>query len=551
MRRYNYYRIVLMVMTILFYLVTEPCRGGEPSSVHFTVEGGNPGKIIGNKVSNINLWMMQTFKPGKKDEGANLSGFVEYVQFMQATGSSEARELFKNPTDASVLDDYQFDPLLKACQTTLDLGAKPHIKFSVPLKYTAELKIGVFGTNVYPPKDYDVYYRFVAAMARSLVERFGREEVLKWRFGVLTEFENRDWFCAIDGSPEKSREAYLKLYDYTVAGLMNEIGPNVFVGAHAMACTEGLWDERDFLEHCANGINYKTGKKGTRICFMAASFYDYAPGKPNKISLPDVIDHLRTKARQVGLNDLIYGIDEGRILGGRKGKNATDLIFRIVGQTYQASFDARIIKQMVDHDIDYFSAWSFSSSDPWNGFPTVAYHVAVNAVQFKNDALLPITSEKKLDAKVECDALAGWNKKDQVLHVMAYNFNDTLDYKDAVNITTTIKVPFWSGHKVQITESVIDDQVNFFVQWLKDRETYKIPDTVFSWSPDSANLDIAISDPSTKRFYQKELRPHYVKISQLHPNRYQQTVSKDGELKLQIVLNHHGVVFYSIAPVKE
>ena len=66
------------------------------------------------------------------------------------------------------------------------------------------------------------------------------------------------------------------------AALIDEIGEEVFVGAHSMTVTEGLWDEGYFIEHCANGTNYKTGKKGSRLCYLSASFYDSNPGKFTK-----------------------------------------------------------------------------------------------------------------------------------------------------------------------------------------------------------------------------------------------------------------------------
>ena len=72
---------------------------------------------------------------------------------MQATGSSPDRDLFLDPNNTAVLDDYDFAPLLNACAVTLSLGARPYIKLSVPTKYSANRNLGDFKTNLYPPDD--------------------------------------------------------------------------------------------------------------------------------------------------------------------------------------------------------------------------------------------------------------------------------------------------------------------------------------------------------------------------------------------------------------
>lgn len=86
--------------------------------------------------------------------------------------------------DASVLDDYDFTRLIENCRGILALGAKPHLKLGgVPVKFTSDYEYGGFGMNVYPPDNYNVYYNYIKATASALVDEFGRDEVLSWRFG--------------------------------------------------------------------------------------------------------------------------------------------------------------------------------------------------------------------------------------------------------------------------------------------------------------------------------------------------------------------------------
>ena len=522
----------------------------------FSIDASQTGNTLHNVVNNVNIWSIDgnPFKDAKTPEENNIFEFVEYVQFMQCTGGTEARDLFKDPNNKNVLDDYDFTLLIDNCRGVLNLGAKPMLKLgSVPLKFTKDATTDRgFGMNPYPPDDYNVYYNYIHAMATALVKEFGKEEVLKWRFGVMTEYENADWFLTQDEDPEASCEAYCKLYDYSVAALQDVIGENVFVGAHSMTVTEGLWDEAEFIKHCGEGTNYKTGKKGTRVCYLATSFYDYAPGEYTEgKTLPECVEYLRETAESVGLKDLIYGVDEGRLLvGNNSGKNNDELLTRTCGYTYQAAYDARLISQMFNNDIAYFSAWSYLSGGFFSGNPTVSYHVAQNASKFAGAKL--VTTEKTKSGAIlgsDVDAVSAFNEKTNTLHVMSYNFKNTIDYKTSTEMTFEINAPQFSGKNVKVKAYVINDDCNYFDEWIEDRKTYNITDDCFDWSPDDPQIDstITLSDEKARDIYFNELYTKYTECSKLVPTETQ-AVATDGKITLDIKLEPHSVVFYEITP---
>ena len=157
---------------LLFGFAASSLYAASPTVLRVNVDATKRGKTIGNKVSTVNIWQFQTFQFQPADEGANLSEFVENVQFMQATGGNASRDLFLDPDNRDVVDDYDFEPLLNACQGVLNLGAKPFIKLSVPDKFSKETVVDGFGVNALPPDDYEVYFRYIRAMAAALVERF-------------------------------------------------------------------------------------------------------------------------------------------------------------------------------------------------------------------------------------------------------------------------------------------------------------------------------------------------------------------------------------------
>ncbi len=535
---------------------------GAKKEFTFSIDSSKTGNTLSNPVSNVNIWSIEgnPFVNAQASEENNIFDFVEYVQLMQCSGGTEARDLFKDPLDRTVLDDYDFTVLVDNCRGVLNLGAKPMLKLgSVPLKYSRNATTdATFGTNPYPPDDYDVYYNYIYALAEALVDEFGKEEVLSWRFGVMTEYENSDWFKVSDDNTKENAIAtaveYCKLYDYTVQALIDAIGNDVFVGAHSMTVTEGLWDEAIFIRHCADGTNYKTGETGARICYLSASFYDSKPGEyTSGKTFLETIEYLRKTAESVGLTDLIYGIDEGRLLYGvNSGANNVELLSRTCGYTYQAAYDARLMAQMFTNDINYFSAWSYLSNGLLQGNPTVSYHVAKNAAKFAGSKL---TKTQKTEAGILCDseveAISAFNEETNTLNIMAYNFKNDLDYKTQAELTFKINAPQFDGKKVKITTYTIDDDCNYFDEWVEDRKTYNIGDDCFNWSPDDPQIDnpTTLENQEARDIYFNELYSKYTECSKLTPSEETVTV-ENGKITLNTTLDPHAVVFYEISEVK-
>lgn len=511
--------------------------------VLFEIDTASPGKTITNKVSDVNCWMYQYSWLGGVDVGgfSQTLPFVSRVQFMQATGGNAERDLFKDPLDLSVRDDYDFSTLVEACRRVLETGAKPMLKTgNVPMKLSAVSTPGVFGVNLYPPDHYGEYYRYIAAMTRALADSFGAEEVKSWSFGVLTEYENADWFST--GDAEQTFEAYCKLYDYTAAAIESVLGEGIDIGAHSMSVSEGLWDERRFIEHCARGRNYCTGETGSPITFLSVSFYDNTVqySRTTLRSLPDTVNIVRRAAEDCGLTGLRYGVDEGRILAGAKGLLATDLTDRVVGYTYQAAYDARLLRQMVENDIDWFSAWGYTSGGLCAGIPTVSLHVARGFYGLVGARQLPAERSGRTKARTETEALAAL-ADDGSVKIMAYNYGTAYSYSEARNFIFSLALP--SG-KYRITCRTVDDEANFFDEWKADCLAAGIPDTDFSWSPDGAQEGNMLG--AARELFRLNYE-RYMAASELE-ERVFTAISEDGRLVFELPAPPYAVLFAEIAP---
>ena len=524
------------------------------STAEITIDTNDTGDMIPNIVDNINLWDMgNTFIGAKRNDEYDVFEFVKYVQLMQCTGGTADRDLFVDPYDTTTMTDYKFDKLIENCRGIVDIGAKPHLKLGgVPIKFTSGYEMGGFDMNVYPPDDYNVYYDYIKAIAQALVDEFGREEVITWRFGCMTEYENEAWFKAKSGDPQESAEAYCKLYDYTVQALVDVIGEDVFVGAHSMTVTEGLWDEEIFIRHVAEGTNYANGRKGTRICFLSASFYDTAPGEFTKgKTLPETIEYLKNTAEKYGLTDLIYGIDEGRLLcGTTSGSDTDELLNRTTGYTWQAAYDARLFTQAITSGADYFSSWNFLTNGNFSGYPTISYHVAQNIAEFEGCEILSAdTMALKTGINVEIGNLCAVDKETGTLRAMVYNFNNRLSYKGKADVT--VKIPAEDGMTYTVTTYLVNDDCNYFDEWMQDRKTYGITNDDSAWSPDDPMLDntITLNSPEARKIYTEQLRDKYIECAKLTPVTTEVT-AVDGFITLDVMLEAGNVIFWELTPVK-
>jgi len=122
----------------------------------------------------------------------------------------------------------------------------------------------------YPPKDYSKWGELVYQWVRHSVEKYGKEEVASWYWEVWNEPDISYWH----GTPEE----YDKLYDLAADAVKRalptaRIGGPATTGPNAPKAAAFL---RQFLEHCANGKNFATGKTGSPLDFVTY----HAKGRP-------------------------------------------------------------------------------------------------------------------------------------------------------------------------------------------------------------------------------------------------------------------------------
>lgn len=531
--------------------------------VYLFIDGATRGAVIGNKVSDMNVWSHTSWgTPQQEGYVAEVYPFVENIQFMTATGGEYNRDLFVDPYDTTVMDDYDFEPLINSCRNVVAQGIKPMIKTgNIPRKYSTVSTPGNFGVNVYPPDDYNVYYDYIRALTQALVEEFGLEEVRSWRWGCFTEYENSHWF-------QGTCEDFCRIYDYTVTAIQSVLGFDIQIGAHSMTGGSGLWEEQEFIDHCINGTNYCTGEQGTRLSYLAVSYYDgnLSDIRAKTDRLTKVVDEVRGQVElsveaalaggitrehldKLGITSIYYGVDEGRILSESAGRNSNELTQRIVGHTKQAAFDAMLLKLMVEDNIDYFSSWGYLAD---NDLPTVSYHVTNEFYKMVGTTQVASAVERYVDGKTRSsrkfwDALTSTDGEGN-LYVMAYVFGETtLQESDKqLHVMTDL-----SCQRVRVTVSTINDDANFFDEWMALCEENGLGQNDFSWSPDSTELPGNLITDHARQVYNENLTEgkNLTECAKLKSETFEVDVI-DGKLDFTTVLDQNTVVFLKIEPIE-
>lgn len=139
-----------------------------------------------------------------------------------------------------------------------------------PYKHTWSANEEIWTGWTYPPKDYKRWEDLVFTWVKHSIDRYGLTEVKSWYWEMWNEPNIKYWGGTFD--------EYCKLYDYSAAAVKRACPDCKMGGPHATNPDgEGAGKFlTDFLQHCATGKNYTTGKIGSPLDFVAF----HAKGRP-------------------------------------------------------------------------------------------------------------------------------------------------------------------------------------------------------------------------------------------------------------------------------
>jgi xylan 1,4-beta-xylosidase len=161
------------------------------------------------------------------------------------------------------ITDRIFDALITAhVRPLVEIGFMPEALSTHPEPYRHNFpKSDIYTGWSYPPKDDAKWSKLVAAYTAHMRDRYGKQ-VDTWLWEVWNEPDIAYWH----GTPAE----YDRLYDLSAAAIRSVL-PKARIGGPEVT---GVSDRsevflRQFLEHCAHGVNAATGATGAPLDFIS------------------------------------------------------------------------------------------------------------------------------------------------------------------------------------------------------------------------------------------------------------------------------------------
>jgi xylan 1,4-beta-xylosidase len=352
-----------------------------------------------------------------------------------------------NPVYDWTIVDRIFDTYLKnGVRPYVQIGFMPQALSVKPEPYrhhwTPAAKYDDIYTGwAYPPKDWAKWEELVYQWAKHSLEKYGKDEVLKWYWQTWNEPNIGYW--------RGSRDEFFKLHDHAIRGVRRAI-PEAKVGGPDLAGGAGGDFLKSFIEHCIKGKNTATGESGTPTDFL--SFH--AKGQPRHIDgrvqmgisnqLRDIDGAFAVIARYPEMKNtpIVIGESDPEGCAACQGAN---LAYR--NGTMYSSYTAASFPRKLDlaekHGVNLEGAltWAFEfEGQPYfAGFRTLATNgidkpvLNVFRMFSKMDGFrLPVTSDQAVSlpdllrsgvrGKPDVSALAAMNGKK--VTVMAWHYHD-------------------------------------------------------------------------------------------------------------------------------
>jgi xylan 1,4-beta-xylosidase len=164
--------------------------------------------------------------------------------------------------------DRIFDTFQQAgVKPVVEIGFMPEALSTHPQPYRhkfPQTEVGTIYTGwAYPPKDFTKWSELVFQFVLHLRRRYGDQEVKTWLWEVWNEPDIGYW--------QGTQEEFFQLYDVSVEAALRafpeaRIGGPDTTGPGNVRAADYL---HAFLDHCARGKNYATGKTGSHLDFIS------------------------------------------------------------------------------------------------------------------------------------------------------------------------------------------------------------------------------------------------------------------------------------------
>ena len=340
-----------------------------------------------------------------------------------------------------------------------------------------------------PPKDYNEWKNFIAAVAKRCIEKYGQDDVSKWYWEVWNEPDYVGFWNNTD------MDAYYTLYDNTVAALVSVI-PNVLVGGPA---TTGAYAVSAFLKH--------TKSAGTRVNFVSCHNYPGGDAKGKVADANNLVEDSDTRINAIISNG--YSTDDVKSFNTEwnssyngQGGHVGDVITSMDNH-WNVGFILKAVKLLADKTsgdkpvAEVFSYWALtdvfdegSGTDgihmtsksngnlPFDGVFGLMTFQGMRKASWNAFKMLNYTGSKRLQSsggtgtQDGIDAMATASDNGDAIQIIVYNYYKTLNTASGSGDSVTVQVnnlpaPL-ANKEIFVTQFVVDENhSNPYSVWVK------------------------------------------------------------------------------------
>ncbi len=477
--------------------------------------------------------------------------WVKEIQLLSTTGGNDISDLLVDNNNKNSAANYT--RVFSLLDNVIKQGAKPLIKLgNVPKAFSSTPDNGEFGYNVKPPDDvnYTAYYNYMYNFINACASRYSLATIQSWNWCVFTEGNNIGWFMANDGTLTSSKNAFCKVYDYTVAALQSVIGSsNLNVGIHFVAVTSSrCWDTSQFYNHVKNETNYYTGTVGSQLNFVLFSSYEQ-PTNATANQVTTDYNYMKNKAVSYGLNNLRYGVGECWFAGAVES-GSTDMWSRVFGSVIQNSYTAKVLKNALDNNIDWLSNPIHGINNDYEGEIDAPFINTLKLIEKMKDGKRAAVTKSGTPATGNDDvnAVSSYDSVNQKMYVLVYNHNKSYTATTAEDLTVNFNnIAPVTGSTVTVKQYTLnEDNGSWWKTWWTERGS--TAPRISSVSKYDLCLWGSLANVADQNYFRVN-KVRYQGMLTLTNTSVDYPVTNNS-LSRSLSIAHHGVTLYEISNVR-
>lgn len=385
--------------------------------------------------------------------------------------------------------------------------------------------------NSLPPDDAERWSRYIQALMEELIETYGKEKVLGWRFRVGTEIDTRPKHWA------GTMPQFFDHYQNTVEAV-HAVLPEAIVGAQFREASmkPKYADFRGIIEPPYGVLFIEWAKKNkVHYDFIGTSYYPRYTVK-NKVNMNWVYDRMmRPIAEHPDWR-------EGALFEVHEYKPITQIIdgrFILVGSSHAAAFEMMFAKKVYEEGIAQVFQWPTQHGGLHSEGAIV--HQALESL-IGSDRY---QGTRKGDPEVAgnmIDALYGYHPEAKSFQVYVHNYHEKVEYQNDDKVSVRLKVPFPAGTRYKVKSVLYDRDSTSIEQFRKDHPKATLWESEGGWVKEDylkdGKLPVILNEEGGKTLRRK--RKDYTKYNKIAWSDPTEGVTEAGEEELSSMILFEG-----------